>query len=883
LSWSLSQGAIPVKGLATPIDVHELTGVSAVRSRLHASAARGLTRFVGRDAELEQLRRAQDQAAAGHGQIVAVVGEPGVGKSRLFHQFTRSHRTQAWLLLEAGSVSYGKAASYLPVIDLLRSYFKIHDRDSHRDIREKVTGKLLALDRALEPTLGALLALLDVPGDDAQWQPLDPSQRRQRTLEAVKRLLLRESQVQPLIVVFEDLHWIDSETQALLESLTDSLPTARLLLLVNYRPEYQHGWGGKTYYRQLRIDPLLPDSADELLDALLGTDPRLAPLKRLLTERTGGNPFFLEESVRALVESEALEGERGAYRITHPVEAIQVPATVQAILAARIDRLPPDEKNLLQSASVIGTDVPLALLQAITGLPAEALWRSLATLQAAEFLYEARLFPDLEYTFKHALTHEVAYGSLLHDRRRTLHTQIAETIERLYVDRLGEQIERLAHHAFKAERWPEAAEYLRQAGIKAAARSANREAAVHFDEALSALAHLPSTRETRERAVDLRLGLRNALHAMGEFRRTLTPLREAEALAEVLEDQPRLGRVCACLSQYYRLVDDLDQAVAFARRALDLGEAHHDFVLQIVANVSLGQSYHARGDFHLALDALRVNVASLREDQRLERFGQVYVPASFCRAWMARCLAELGEFGEARAKGEEAVQIAEEAAHPFSLTTACYALGVLRVLQGDLSEALPVLKRAFTLCEDWGFRSWMPPIASSLGTAHVLAGDHAAGLALLERAVDQAQGMALMGRQSLRLTRLGEAYLLADRTGAAMDTAVAALAAAREHKERAAGAWALRLLGDVMRESTPLDAPGAGARYEQARVLAEELNMRPLVAHCHLGLGTLDRRTGRRESAREHFAVATTMYRAMDMRFWLLRAEAEMKKTTAEG
>ena len=354
-------------------------------------------------------------------------------------------------------MSYGKATSYLPVIDLLKNYFRIGDRESPREIREKVTGRILMLDRALEATLPALLALLDVSGDDPQWQALDPPQRRQRMLDAVKRLLLREAQVQPLLVVFEDLHWIDSETQALLDSLVESLPPARLLLLVNYRPEYEHRWGSKTSYTQLRLDPLPPESAFELLHGLLGEDGTIEPLTPILIERTEGNPFFLEESVRALVETKALVGERGAYRLAKVLTDIQVPPTVQAILAARIDRLSPEDKRLLQSAAVIGKDVPFALLAAIAEEREEELRRGLAHLQAAEFLYEVSLFPDLEYTFKHALTHEVAYGSLLHERRRALHARIVEAIETLHGDRLAEHVERLAHHALRGEVWEKAA------------------------------------------------------------------------------------------------------------------------------------------------------------------------------------------------------------------------------------------------------------------------------------------------------------------------------------------------------------------------------------------------------------------------------------------
>ena len=466
-------GAVPVKGLETPTPVYELTGIVPARSRFQASAAaRGLTRFVGRESELQRLAQALERAAGGHGQAVAVVGEAGVGKSRLTWEFTRSHRTHGWLVLESGSVSYGKATPYLPVIDLLKAYFRIQERDDPRAIRERVAGKLLMLDRALEPLLTPpLLALLDVSVDDAVWHALDRAQRRQRTLEAVKQLLLRESQVQPLLVVFEDLHWIDSETQALLDGLMESLPTARVLLLVNYRPEYGHAWSRKSYYTQLRLDPLPPESAEELLQALLGGDPELQPLTRLLIERTEGNPFFLEESVRTLVETGALIGERGAYRLTGPAAVVKVPVTVEAVLAARIDRLPPEEKRLLQTSAVIGKDVPEAMVQAVAEMREEDLRRGLAHLQAAEFLYETSLFPEPVYAFKHALTQEVAYGSLLHDQRRALHARVLAAMEDAGHGRLSLNTERLAHHALKGEDWGRAVQYLHLAGRRAIAEA----------------------------------------------------------------------------------------------------------------------------------------------------------------------------------------------------------------------------------------------------------------------------------------------------------------------------------------------------------------------------------------------------------------------------
>ena len=644
--------------------MYELAGLGLVRSRLGAAAARGLTRFVGRDAELEQLRQTLGHAGACHGQLVAIVGEPGVGKSRLVWEVTHSHRTHGWLVLHASSVSYGKATPYLPVIDLLKAYFQIEDRDDPRRMREKVMGKLLALDRSLEPSLPAFLALLDVSVEDGSWEALDPPQRRQRTLEAIKRLLLREAQGQPLLLVFEDLHWIDSETQALLDSLIEGLPTARILLLVNYRPEYQHGWGSRTFYTQLRLDPLPPEGAEALLHALLGDDATLRPLPPLLIERTEGNPFFLEESVRTLVETNVLIGERGAYRLVTALPSIQVPTTVQAILAARIDRLPSDEKRLLQTASVIGTDVAFPLLQAVADLPEEGLRRGLAHLQAAEFLYEASLFPDLEYTFKHALTHEVAYQGLLHDRRRALHARITEALERLSTGGVAEQAGRLAHHALRGELWEKAVGYLRQAGLRAMVRAAHREAIAHLEQALEALRHLPKTQETTELTIDLRIDLRNALTPLGDLARMGEHLHEAEGLARTLGDPHRLGRITTFMVTQCLFTGDYGEAVRFGQEALSIGRTLGDRSIEVVATTFLGLTHIARGEFSAAATLLERNVA-FQGDLRAERFGAPTIQSALSEAYLADMLSQLGGFDETIGHAEAAVRIAEAADHPL--------------------------------------------------------------------------------------------------------------------------------------------------------------------------------------------------------------------------
>jgi class 3 adenylate cyclase/tetratricopeptide (TPR) repeat protein len=871
-------GPVNVKGLTEPLEVYEVSGAGAARTRLQAAASRGLTRFVGRDAETEQLRKALEQARADHGQVVGVVGEPGLGKSRLFYEFTHSHRTQGWLILESGSVSYGKATPYLPVIDLLKVYFKIQDRDDQREIREKMTGKLLTLDKALESTLPAFLALLDVPIDDPTWQALDPFQRRQQTLGAVKRLLLRESQVQPLILLFEDLHWIDSETQAMLESLVESLPTSRLLLLVNYRPEYQHGWANKTYYSQLRLDPLPPDSVGEILNSVLGNDHGLQSLKQLLIERTEGNPFFLEESVRTLVETKVLVGERGNYHLEKKVESTHVPATVQAVLAARIDRLPAQEKQLLQSAAVIGKDVPFSLLHAITVLSDEELRRGLTHLQGAEFLYETSLFPDLEYTFKHALTHEVAYGSLLHERQRALHARIVEAIEALYPDRLIEQVERLAHHAARGEVWNKAVTYLRQAGTKADARSAIREAASYFEQALTALGRLPESRETREQAVDLHLNLRNSLMALGEHERILEHLRAAEALANALGDERRVARVNVYIARQLLGQGEYEQAVPACERAIGMARTLDDYGLEVVATVSLGSAYYCLGSYPKAIEALRRNLVPLDSPVVGERLGGIGLTFATSRTSLALALAERGEFGEAVARCTEAIQIAEAVGHPYSVTVMYRGMGHLHLRRGDLHQATLVLDHGLEICQGVDSPPLFHALRSALGYAYVLSGRSAEAIPLMEEAVERPVLTVTLEGQSLRRIWLSEAYLLAGREADARAAAQRALGLARRHKERGHEAYTLRLLGEIAAREDPLDIGKAEDHYPQALALAEELGMRPLVAHCHVGLGKLYRRIGSRQQAEEHLTTATAMMREMEMGLWLERAEAELKQ-----
>ena len=869
-------GPVPVRGRGDPVEVYEVSGIGPARTRLQAAARRGLTRFVGRDAEIEVLRRSLERAGAGHGQVVAIVGEAGVGKSRLHWEFTRSHHADGWLVLRSRSASYARGMPYLHAIELLQTYVGIQERDDPRKVRERVVDKLLTLDRTLEPLLTPLLALFDVPGHDAAWDALDPPQRRHRIQEAVRRLLLRGSQVQPLLLVVADLHWIDSESQALLDALIESLPTARVLLVVDYRPEYQHPWASKTYYTQLRIDPLPFESAEELLTALLGQDESLKRLKRVLIERTEGNPFFLEETVQTLVETGALIGDRGAYRLTEAPEAWQIPATAQAILAARIDRLPPEDKRLLQAASVIGKDVPFTLLKSIADVPEESVHRRLTRLQASEFLYETSVFPDLEYTFKHALTHEVTYANVLLERRRALHARIVEAIETLYPDRLHEQVERLAHHAFRGELWEKALTYLRHAGDKALTRSAYPEAVTWFEQALEALHPLPATRQKVESAIDLRLELRQALFPLNKLAAVWRYLQEAEKLSRTLDDPRRLGWVSAYMSGHHlHTGGHVTEVRSFAETVDAIAERLDDAPLQAAAQHYLAYASHLSGSYrateHICLGLMQ----SLHDHGTRERFGLAVFPAVMARAHLACTLAERGVFDEGDVYGQEAIRIAEALEHPFSVVVGCRDLAYLKTLRGQLSEATRLLERAVAQCRESNITTQTPIAMASLGHVYAWSGRIREGISCLQQALTDYESAGIGFHQSLSVEQLGEAYLLGHQLDDARDCADRAVMLARGRGERGHEAWALRLLGDVITHRARPDVATAAAHYGAALSLASELEMRPLVAHCHHGLGRLYRRAGNPGQAKEHLTTATAMYGEMGMTHWLETLEKD--------
>jgi class 3 adenylate cyclase/tetratricopeptide (TPR) repeat protein len=847
-----SLGLVPIKGVAEPVEIFELVGAGTARTRLQAAHARGFTRFVGRDVEVEQIRQSAEQARQGRGQVVAVVGDAGVGKSRLFYEFLHSHHVQGWLVLEASSVSYGKATAFLPLADLLRAYFRIDNRDDTRSVRAKVTGTLLTLDRTLEDAVPEILWLLDaLPPDDA-FVGQEPAERRRRAVDSVKRVLLRESRVQPLLLVFEDMHWVDAETQIVLDSIVESLPTAPVLLAINFRPEYRHRWGNKTYYRQLRVDPLPAARADELLDALLGDDASMAALKTLLIARTDGNPLFLEESVRTLLETGTLVGKPGAYRLHGGVDLVQVPATVQAILAARIDRLRPEWKRLLQAASVIGKDVPMTLLEAIAQMPSDELRGALTELQAAEFLYEARLFPELEYTFKHALTHEVAYGSVLVARRRALHAAIVGAIERTHADRLAESVELLAHHAVRGAGGANAARYLRQAGEKAFARSASRQAIGFFEEALRILDELGDTRDNLSAALDVCIALGPAQITVdgAAAPAVAATYRRAFELVERLQDTARRfpvlwglwfisytrGRYAEARDAGLRLLEEAQNGDDSGR----LLEAHH----------AMWPTLLAMGETTAVVPHVEQGIAIYR---MVEHASQAFVYAGHdagacCRYQGAIVQWLLGYPERAEALMRDAERLSDELRLPFTASVVRWMAALLQYQRGERAAAVRTAQRVSEIAEAHDIRHWLD---LTVVLAH---GTHGTGLSAAELG-EMHRRLMLVGsavwRRVFCLCVLAELSLEAGHPAEARR----ALASIGETgRQGFLAAEVQRLDGELHVHSAPPDVSAAERCFTAAIELARQRQEKSLELRATISLVRLRRAHGGGDDAQRALA-----------------------------
>ena len=822
--------------LARRFDLSPVDGAGAAAGacRLDGHAVPGRTRFVGREAELRLLAERFALAEAGRGQVVVVVGEPGIGKSRLIQEFRRRlGRRATWV--EGHALAFGRSMPFHPVIDMLRRVFRIGDADPEAAVVDRIERAVRRLGPGAEEALPFLRYLLSLDPGDASVLAMDPKLRHAAIVRATHMLLERGALLRPHVLVLEDVHWCDPATEDWITRLADGIAAKRALIVLTSRPGFRPAFGSRSFHTGLALSTLSGEESVRIAGGLLGAAELPGALRALVLDKAEGNPFFIEELVRALEEVGAVRrlGER--VEVTTRLHEAVVPDTVEEVILGRIQRLEPDRRRLLEVAAVIGKTVSFPLLRAVTGHAEDALGAELHGLQAAEFLVETRVFPELEHTFKHALTQDVAYASIKDDQRRALHARIVRALERLYPDRLGEHVERLAYHALRGELWPEAVRYARRAGAKAFDRSANREAVASFEQALAALAHRPDGRETLEEAIDVRLLLRSALLQLGEVVRMTASLREAETLATALGDRRRLAWVWTYLTIAHLFAGDPGQALATGERALALAQAVGDAGLRATARAPLAHACRERGDHRRAIALFAETTEMLTGDLVRERFGQGMPPAVYARSMAAMCQADLGGFAEAERLARQALELTRALDLPFGLVLAHIALAHAALVQGRADEALRAVDPALELIEARRIPTWFPWAGALRGYALALGGRGDEGIALLERALQRATELPFLFGHSQWVAWLAHAQLLAGRPEAALRYADEALRLSRQRGERGYEAWALYVRGEIARVVAA--TPAGEVCYREAMALAGELGMQPLVARCRQALG----------------------------------------------
>ena len=858
-------GATKVKGVSEPVNMYEVAGLGPLRTRLQRSAARGLSKFVGREHEIEALKHASAQVQGGHGQIVATMAEAGVGKSRLFFEFKATSQA-GWMVLETFSVSHGKASAYLPVIDVLHNYFRIASDDDERTRREKVAGRIAVLDRGLEDTLPYLSSLLGiVEGDDALAQ-MDGLLRKRRTLDAIKRVFLRESMNQPLMVIFEDLHWIDDETQTLLNLLADSIGTAKVLLLVNYRPEYSHQWNNKTYYTQLRLDPLGKESAEAMLSALVGDRPEMEPVKRLIVERTGANPFFMEETVQALLDEGALVRHGVEVRLSKPLAELKIPGTVQAILAARVDRLPADQKDLLQMLAVLGKEFTLSHLKTTASASDAELERMLGALQMAEFIYEQPAAGAIEYVFKHALTQEVAYNSLLAEQRKVLHGRAGAALEEMFAGQMEDHLDELAHHYGRSGNILKAINYLKLTAQRAGRRSAYEEAIGSLEKAIAMLASIPESRERDLLELELRVAHGPLYAAIRGFATAeMGPhIRRMEDLCAKVGESPAIVGVLYALWSVNlaraRLMEAMPQAVRLLKVAAPLA----DPLAVGGAHAAMGVTAMWLGEFLPAREHLEQTVAIF--DRDLTRYLPMplapVIPTLCQLAWT---LWILGYPEQANRTIGRALALADQLKRPFNRAFALQYAIPLDDFQRNYAAAQTKIATLIEISRENGFTAWIDSANLSLGRALVFNGESNNGLAMM---VEALAGMREHGSELVRtfsLPLVAGSFLRSDQIDGGLDIIEEAVGELETSGARIQEAEAYRIKGELLvrrqtaRNSNDLASDGSNITaaqrcFEMAIEVARTQSAKAWELRAAMGLARLWAKLGRRKEARTMLA-----------------------------
>jgi tetratricopeptide (TPR) repeat protein len=873
-------GQKEIRGKKEPVPIYRVIAPSTRRTRFDVSAERGLTPFVGRERELELILDGFQRAKAGRGQAFSLMAEAGVGKSRLLYEFRKAITNEDVTFLEGKCLSYGRGVAYHPVIDILKASFDVRQGDGDSVIKEKVKRSLEVIGVEEATTLPYLLELLSVKESGLDKIPLSPEAKKDRMMEAIKRITLKGSEIRPVILAYEDLHWIDKSSEDHLKHLLESLPAARLLIIFTYRPEFVHTWGGKSFHTQITLNRLSNRESLMMISSLLGGDQIDSRLEDLILEKTEGVPFFIEEFIRSLRDLKIIERKGNKYYLARDPQDVIIPATIHDVIMARVDTLSEAAKGVLQTGSVAGREFNHDLIRMVTGIPEQELLSYLSVLKDSELLYERGIYPQSTYIFKHALTREVVYDSILTSRKNELHEEIGKAIEEIYSQRLGEFSELLAYHSFRGEDWQRAQKYNRHAGIKALSFSAYKEAQSYFEKALESLTKLPRTRDSILQEIDLHFNMRAALFPLGRHEEWVEHVRATEPLAKEVGDKARLANCYNYLSTHLWTRGRHKEAIKLCEEGLGLAESAGDFSVHISTMFHLGVPLLFTGQYERQVKLHREVAERLSGPSVFERHGLAGLPSVLARSLLSWGLAELGEFEEAEERALQGVEIAEQGNNLFSTTFAYAYFGAVYLLHGKLDRATQMLERALALCREADVVSAFSFTAGCFGHAQSLLGHPEQGLPLLWEAVKPQKMSFSIVPSAYPLTALAEAYRLKGDTKKALQNAEEALSIFRQNGEQGFAAWALYYLAKIQFDEGSEQLEQAMLSYRQAKEQAAGLRMKPLLAHCHMGLGEAYVKNGLNKEAHSELVAAIELYRSMDMAFWLPKAESALAKVT---
>jgi len=853
-------GDIEVKGKKEPVKAYQLLDVGHAKTRLGVAEMRGLTRFVGRQRELDQLIECYERAKRGQGQVVGIVGEAGVGKSRLLLELRRMLPIQQYNYLEGCCLQYGGSMTYLPLLDILRACFGIKEGEREFLIKKKMAERIAQLDEKLKAVLPPLQEILSLKVEDEEYLELEPQKKREKIFEAIRDLLIRESQNRPLILAFDDLQWIDKTSEEFLNYFIGWLVSSHILLVLLYRPEYTHLWGSKSYYSQIRVEQLPINASAELVQSILEGGEVVPEIKELILTKAAGNPLFMEEFTHTLIENGSITKKNHKYVLSTKAAEIQVPDTIQGIIAGRMDRLEENLKRTMQVASVIGRDFAYRILHAITGMQ-EELKSYLVNLQGLEFIYEKSLFPELEYVFRHALTQEVAYNSLLVKKRKEIHDRIGKAIEELYPDRLEEFYEMLAYQYSSGENWEKAYQYLRLSGDKATRSYSLGEAFRFGKEAINALSKLPDTKENKRRGIEVRLFMSLAMMALGYPEDSFDILQEGERLSRELGDENSLAKLCGSIGMYYTIRGDSLQAKKYLEDAFQAAEKAQDIELTAPIGFQLCNVLNMQGCFLKTAELAPRLIALLENTQReLESFGLRFNLYSSIISIYGLSLAYLGKFKEGQEQCDKALSFARRINDLSSIAYVEWLYGHLFCMKGDAKNGIEHSQNAIKCCEDTQMVSIIGLAYTLLGFGFALQGDMETGLKNMEKGLEIELDCGISFSLPGTYVNMSWVYSELGDLNHARNCAEKALELAQKEHFRQVEAWSLVRLGRVIGKIDKSEFNVAENYILRGTKMLDEFKTRPYYAHGNFFLGELYVDAGKTERAIGYLEKAITMY-----------------------